>query len=74
MKRRAIVIFHPEFDPNTKEAIELAAETCNGMKQVGLSMVPAVVDDLEQNGDNIDRAAAEKMAFGFEFKVMKVDV
>jgi hypothetical protein len=74
MKRRAIVILNPEFDPNTKEAIELAAETCNGMKQVALSMIPAVVDDLENNGVDIDRPEAEKMTFGFEFRVMKVDV
>ena len=73
MKRRVVVIAHPDFDPDTKEAVEFAADFCKGMKEVGKAMIPTMIDDIEKNSGEIDREHAERIAYGFQYKVMKVD-
>lgn len=73
-KRRAICIFHPDFDPNTSEAVESAASVCNGMAAAGQAMVEEIIKDLKRNNPDLDEVQAKDMALAFEYKIMKVEV
>jgi hypothetical protein len=73
-KRRAIVILHPDFDPDTKEAVELAAEFCKGMREVGRAMMPHIAKDLTAEFPEIDLERANEIALGYQYKVMKVEI
>lgn len=74
MERRGIVIFHPDFDPDTPEAIELAQEFARGMREMGRSLVPAIVDDLQRDGVDIQTTEAQQIAMGFEYRILKVQI
>ena len=73
-KRRAIVIFHTDMDGNSPEAVQMALDMAQGMAAIGQSMIPSMVDELKANGEIIDEGDAQRLAMGFEVKVMKVDV
>jgi len=72
-KRRAVVIMHPDFDPDTKEAVEICAEFCRGMREVGRAMMPQIAQDMASEHPEIDLERANEIAMGYEYKVIKVD-
>lgn len=73
MKRRAICIFHPDFDPDTSEAVESAAAVCNGMKQAGQAMVQEMLRDMKAKDPSIDINAGMSIGLAFEYKILKVE-
>lgn len=73
MKRRAVCIFHPYFDPDTAEAVEFAAMFCSEAMSAGKSVLIAMLEDVK-NDSTITDDQAQSMINGFNYRVMKVDV
>lgn len=73
MKRRCICIFHPDFDPDTSEAVESAAAFCNGMKQVGRTMAEEVLKDMKKQDPTLDIDAVLASGLAYEYKILKVE-
>jgi hypothetical protein len=78
MKRRCIVIMHPDFDPDTPEAIETTVMICTGMKLAGIAVTEQAVQDLKRENPDFDDSdamrIAQEVAQEFEYRVMKIEV
>lgn len=74
IKRRAVCIFHPDFDPDTSEAVEAAATVCKGMSQAGQAMVEEMIKDLKRTNPKLDDVEARDLALAFEYRVKKVEI
>jgi hypothetical protein len=61
-------------DGNNKEAIQWAQDLCVSLKQLAQAMGPEIIANIKQNGAEVDENEVHKMAFGFEFKITKMDV
>lgn len=62
------------FEPDTKEAVQMAATFCEGLKQAGNMMVPAYIQELRRQGEDVDEQEAMEKASAFKFRVMKINV
>lgn len=74
MKRRAVCIFHTDFDPDTPEAVEAASVVCNGMKAAGKAIAREAIKDLKKENPELDVSEGQQIALGFEYRIIKVDV
>lgn len=74
MKRRAICIFHPDFEADTKEAVEAARAVCAGMKGAGQAMIDEMIREMKLQNPDFDDVGATLAGLAFTYKIMKVEV
>jgi hypothetical protein len=74
MKRRAVCIFHPDFDPDTPEAVEAASLVANGMRAAGQAIANEAIKDLQRENPDLDITDGQKIALAFEYRIIKVDI
>lgn len=72
--KRVIVIENPIIEPDTAEAVQIAAMLCDGFEQAANFCTKATIEEMRADGEYVDEKEAMARAGAFRVRVMKINV